>query len=431
MKHFANFQYPYADTWDKNRVHIKFTLANVHYSLANSIRRAMISKVSTVGFRSEPHKISTIKVDRNDTYLNNQIISHRIAMLPIHIVRPDKFDTEDYQFELDVSNDTNAIRLITSADIRVKRISSNTYLSDKETKELFPADSISGAYSPIVKLVPKYHTNIGGHDLATDTALNMSVKIPVSEPMCLKLSAKSIVSIGSENGHYSPVSVCSYGNTIDQTQVPEKEQAYIDALNAQTAKYGLTPIAQEKLKKRFHINEVQRVFITDEYGDPSSFDFTVESVGVIPPLIIMERALEWCIAEVMQLVVNLESGNEKLVHIKPVPQLSNGFEITVENADDTLGNMLQCWLTRTLADYSMDPADRKLEAITYHRTHPLETRVVFMVKPIDSADYMTTVQTVFKPGCEAFIKHLEAILTELRGTVAYINEAKAIAAQKY
>lgn len=423
-KYFTNIQYPYADTWDaKTRSHVTFTLANIHYSLANAIRRAMISKVDTIGFNS---KFGGIKIEKNDTYLNNQIISHRISMIPLNIPNPDKFDTEEYLFMLEAINDTNAVKLVTTEDFKVKRISSNTFLSDKETRAIFPPDPITKCFTPIVKLKPKYHTNIGGHDSGTSQAIGQAIRIPVTEPVTIKLSAKAIRANGDENGHFSPVTISAYGNTIDTTKAPQAEQEFIDSQNAIVRANGLSDIPEDKLKRRFKINQIQRVFIVDESGEPVSFDFRVESVGVIPPLICVERALRWLVDDITRLITNLQSGNDKEVKIKPLPHLGNGFEITVEGEDDTLGNVIQSWIIKKYADFTLEPEERRLATITYHKTHPLERRIVFTIKPIDSADYMTVVQGTFKEGCESLIKHIESILAELLGTGQYLTELKQI-----
>jgi DNA-directed RNA polymerase subunit L len=116
----------------------------------------------------------------------------------------------------------------------------------------------------------------------------------------------------------------------------------------------------------------------------------------------------------------------KEVNILPVPHLGNGFEIQVENEDYTFGNMIHCWINKQCADYSLDPSERTLESITYHKPHPLMQRIVFTVKPISSADYMTVVQTIIKKSCEDFVKFIESILTELTETSQYIAEVKTI-----
>ena len=210
----TNIQYPFQDKWDKDKNHVTFTLKNVHYSLANAIRRCAISDVETIGFRSEPSKYSSVKISRNDTILNNQQISHRIAMVPINVGNLSRFDVDDYEFILDEVNTTNSVKVVTTQHFKVRRISTNKFLSETEVKQLLPPSTLSGDYIPIVKLEPKYYTNI---ETTPDLSKNISeaIKVPVSESVGLSLTAKCVKSTGVENGHFSPISVCVYGNTRD------------------------------------------------------------------------------------------------------------------------------------------------------------------------------------------------------------------------
>ena len=426
-RYFSNFTYPYSTEWDaKTKNHVVFTLAGVHCSLANAIRRAMISKVSTLGFKNEPHKFSTIQIERNDTYLNNQIISHRLSMVPVNIPDVDKFDTEEYIFMLDVVNDTNTIKLVTTEDIKIKRVSSNTFLSDKETRDIFPVDVLSGQFIPLVKLKPKYYTNIGGHDKETEATIGKSIKIPVTDTIGIKFTAKLVRSNGDENGLFSPVTVSAYGYTIDKDRSAEAERAYVEEQISADTKLGLTPVSEEKLKRRFKINQIQRVYVKDESGEPASFDFRVESVGVIPPLICVERGIRWCIDSINKFIINIQTGNEKEVQVLPVPHLGNGFEIIVDGEDDTIGNLIQSWLTTEYADYSLEPDARLFESVTYHKTHPLEKRIVFTIKPISGTEYMSVVQGPVKKGCENLVKYLNTLLAELMETEQYLTELKSI-----
>ena len=100
--HITNIRYPYAKTWDKHNYYVEFELGNIQTSMANAIRRLMISDVETVGFRTEPYKACQINVIHNDTPLHNQFVLHRISMIPISVVNPDKFDVDDYLFIIDM-----------------------------------------------------------------------------------------------------------------------------------------------------------------------------------------------------------------------------------------------------------------------------------------------------------------------------------------
>lgn len=420
-----NIQYPYQDKWDKEKTHATFTLKNIHYSLANAIRRASISDIETIGFRSEPSKYSTIKITRNDSILNNQQISHRIAMIPVNVANLSKFDIDDYEFILDEVNNTNSIKLVTTQDFKVKRISTNKFLSEADVKSLLPPSSLSGDYIPIVKLEPKYFTNI---EMNQDLSKNISeaIKIPVSESVGISLTAKCVKSTGVENGHFSPISVSVYGNTRDEEKVRQGELKFIEEQNNLNTVNGLSLIPEEKLRRRYYLNEVQQYYKVDEYGDPNSFDFKIESIGVIPPLIIVERALSVLVDKVNNFIINLSNPTEGKLEILPQLTMGNGFDIIVEDEDDTLGNMVQSYLTRMFADYSLSPEERKLVAVTYHKTHPLERRLKFSIKPMDN-DISVCVENVIIPGCKSIISLINNLKLELMDTKQYLDEAKLVA----
>lgn len=429
QQYFVNINYPYSEQnqkgiWDADsKNHVQFTLQNVHYSLANSLRRAMISKVQTIGFKSEPHNQSTIKIDRNDTYLNNQIIAHRIAMIPIYVPHPEQFDFDDYIFYLDVTNDTNTLLLVTTEHFKIKRITTNTFLSDKEARILLPADPLTGEFIPIVKLKPKYYTGIEQVAEAA-AAIGVNIRMAGSDVIGIKLNAKLVKSTGDENGHFSPVAACAYGNTIDPSRSAEALAKFIESENAKNIAVGLTLFSEETLVRRFNLNETQRWYKIDENGEPISFNFVVESVGVIPPLLCVERGLQWLVDSIERLISNLETGNEKAVIVRPVATLGNGFEIIIDGEDDTLGNLIQCSFIQQYASLSLEPEDRRLASISYYRTHPLERRIIISIKPIDSANMDECIADVFIPGCRNIITELRLLTAELTNTVEYQIEAK-------
>lgn len=430
QQHFMNIDYPFATqggnggSWDaQSRNHVRFVLQDIHYSLANGVRRAMIAKVPTIGFKSEPHNQSTIKIERNDTYLNNQIIAHRLAMIPIHVPHPEQFEFDDYVFYLDVSNDTNTLLVVSTEHFKIKRISTNAFLSEKETRVLLPADPLTGEFFPIVKLKPKYYTGIEQVAEAA-AAIGANIRMAGSDTVGIKLNAKLVKSTGDENGHFSPVAACSYGNTRDPVRASEALAKFVESENAKNIASELTPYPEDTLVRRFNLNEVQRWYKVDENGEPTSFNFVVESVGVVPPLICVERGFQWLVDALERLIGNLETGNEKAVIVRPVASLGNGFEIIIEGEDDTLGNVIQCSLIRQYASLAIEPENRRLASISYFRSHPLERRIIIAVKPIDSANMDDCVANVFIPGCRNLITEIKVILAELTNTVEYQIEAK-------
>ena len=152
----------------------------------------------------------------------------------------------------------------------------------------------------------------------------------------------------------------------------------------------------------------------------------MESIGVIPPLIIMERSINILVEKVNKLIQNLSNPTEGKLEIKPTLNMGNGFEVIVEDEDDSLGNMVQSYLTRTFADYSLSPEERKLVAITYHKTHPLKRQIRFVIKPIEN-DFNLCIDNVIIPGCKGIINILNNIKLELMDTKQYLDEAKLVA----
>ena len=422
-----NIKYPESSTWDKNNMYVTFTIENIHYALANSIRRAMISYVPTLAFRSEPHEHSTIKITRNDSKLNNEIIKQRLSKIPINLPNPDETDYEDYIFYLDIENKSHDMMLVTTEHFNIKKISTNKFLSRTEVIKFLPPDTLTGEYIPIVRLLPKHYTHLN-HDPSTSKSIADSIKIPVSEAIGIKLEAKLVLSNGIENAGFSPISKCAYGNTIDNEKAISGEVEYIQEVHSTEKEKGLTPTDEEVLKNRFKINRIQRYFKTDEYDEPNSFDFKLESVGVIPSLIIFERGCNSLITELKNLITNIETKNENEVTIIPNVEFGGGsYNIHIMNADDTLGNLVQTHCSQMFADYSLPPEERKCSVITYHKVHPLKREIIISVKPITSTnDYYENCKDTIIVGCKVIIKHLMEIIKELQSKKEYISEVKYI-----
>jgi DNA-directed RNA polymerase alpha subunit len=101
-------------TSEENNV-LSFTMSNINYSLANSLRRIILSDIPTLVFRTFPHKDCKVDIVVNTTRLNNEIIKQRIGCIPIHITDTD-FPYEEYVVEVDKKNETDTIQLLTTAD---------------------------------------------------------------------------------------------------------------------------------------------------------------------------------------------------------------------------------------------------------------------------------------------------------------------------
>ena len=171
-----------------------FTMSNINHSLANSLRRIILSDIPTLVFRTFPHNESKVDITINTTRLNNQIIKQRIGCIPIHITDTD-FPYKDYVVEVDKKNETDTIQLLTTADFKIKNISTDKYLSPTAVKEIFPPDSLTGGYIPITRLRPKLSENIEGEHIQFTGHLDIGT--------------------AKQDGMYNIVSTCAYGATMD------------------------------------------------------------------------------------------------------------------------------------------------------------------------------------------------------------------------
>ena len=64
---------------------LRFTLSGVNTSIANSVRRTILSDIPCVVFKTYNEDVNTCVITRNTTAFNNEIIKQRLGCVPIHI----------------------------------------------------------------------------------------------------------------------------------------------------------------------------------------------------------------------------------------------------------------------------------------------------------------------------------------------------------
>ena len=142
---------------------LNFTLSNVDVSIANAIRRTLLSNIPCIVFKTIPYNDSKININVNTTNFNNEFIKQRLSCIPIHIDDMD-FPIDDYRLEIDVQNETDEVIYVTTEDFKIKNIKLNNYLANETVKKIFPPDNLTGRFIDFVRLNPKVNTTIpGGH----------------------------------------------------------------------------------------------------------------------------------------------------------------------------------------------------------------------------------------------------------------------------
>lgn len=334
----------------KNKLRATFRLSS-NVTLANTIRREIISSTPSVAFRTEPTETSDMTITVNTTPLVNEIISHRIGMIPI-VADPSTFDADRYEFVLDVENTTKDMMDVTAANFKVYMKNPDNPLEasvEVPTAQFFPPDPITGDTALITRLRPQWNRSAPNEKIL--------------------LKAKASVSTGHENIRWSPVSQCSYEYTRDTNEMHMEDVFTIWLLN--TKKIAkVTDIPEDKLvelKREFNTMESQRCYLTNERGDPNDFTFYVESVGTQPIPFIVSNALLACEALVRK-YEDMDATLPKNVVVRQGDARFPCVDIVFTDESHTLGNLLETYLVENHIDGEDQP---RITYAGYKVPHPL------------------------------------------------------------
>ena len=287
---------------------LKFTLSGVNVSIANALRRIILSEIPTLVFRTTPHDKNLATFEINTSRMNNELIKQRLSCIPIHITDVN-FEFQDYILEVDKKNESDMIQFVTTEDFKIKHVSTDSYLTDAQTKIIFPPDMITGDYIDFVRLRPRISDDIPGEHL--------------------KLSCKLDIGTASQDNAFNVVSTCAYGNTADPSKVRD---AWLEK-EAELKKTGMTAEELEFAKKDWHFIDGKRIFVED------SFDFTIESVGPFPNMSIMHKAVEIMITKLTKFKDTIQSEQDIIVASEST--IPNCYDITLNNEGYTLGKVIE------------------------------------------------------------------------------------------
>ena len=107
---------------------LRFQLENVNHSIANAIRRTILSDIPCLAFKTTPHNENEANFIKNTTRLNNEILKQSLACIPIHIKDLDS-DYRNLVVEIEKKNETENVILVTTNDFKIKDTNTDTYLT--------------------------------------------------------------------------------------------------------------------------------------------------------------------------------------------------------------------------------------------------------------------------------------------------------------
>ena len=310
----------------------RFTLNGINVSLANAIRRTILSDIPTVVLYTDTSIDGECSIHINTTRLHNEILKQRLSCIPIH--------TSDlatlpgnYVLELDIQNETDTLIIVTTEHFKVKNKVNGNYITVEETRKLFPACPKTNMFIDFARIRPKIGPNIPGERI--------------------KLTAEFSIHTAKENGMFNVVSKCSYGNTIDMVRANKAWEEREDTLKAEQ-------LSNEEIvfqKRNFMLLDAQRYYVDD------SFDFVIQTLGVFENEAIVKKA---CIVLQNKLTDIINSIDAKTIPIlNSETTMENCYDIVLENEDYTIGKSLEYVL------YSKHYAgDKSLTFCGFKKFHP-------------------------------------------------------------
>ena len=354
---------------------LSFTLSDTNVSVANSIRRIIISEIPTIVIHTFPDEENELNITVNTTRLTNEQIKQRVGAIPIHI-KDHTLNLADYQIELDMANTTDNIVYATTEHLKIKKLSSEKYLDDAELRKVFPANKMTGGFIPIVRLRPKINSETKGEHI--------------------KFTAKMSIHTGKDNGMY--VSACSaaYGFTQDKLrQVEEWAKVEKDLIKTMTAE------EVELEKKNWMVSDGRRITLNN------SFDFVVESVGVFTNVELIKTACDILNKKLGSVVASVDGNELKIQDAKTT--MPHCYDVLYNGEDYTLSNVIDSVLH---SDYYQTG---KLSYVATKKLHPhndyIVMRLAIKEDPAISEDqYIGIAKNYIKDACVKAIQIVNEVI---------------------
>ena len=312
---------------------LHFTMENTNVSIANALRRTILSDINIVVMDTSLEK-KDINIMKNTTRFNNEILKQRLGCIPIHI--KDLDGIEDLVVEVDEVNDTDSIVYVTTKDFKIKNKQTDTYLTDEEVKSIFPPDPLTKGFVLFARLRPKISSDIPGQEL--------------------KLECKLSISNAAQNGMYNVVSTCAYANTPDKVEQNTQWQPIENELEQK----GYSDKDITDFRKNWYLLRGQRFYLKD------TFDFKIETIGIYTNQELVNKACDIIIKKLEK--INQSCQEEKLLIDKEQTTMENCADITLVNEDYTIGKVIEYILHE---DYYQK--ENILDYVGFIKMHPHDT----------------------------------------------------------
>ena len=330
---------------------LMFTLSGVNVSLANAIRRTILSDIPLVVFRTTPYQQNKATIISNTSRLNNEILKQRLSCIPIHIKDIDGFPLKNYQLEVNVENITDTTMYVTTENFVINDLVTGKPIDQTKNREIFPADDYTGYFIDFVRLRPKISEELPGEKI--------------------HLTCELSIGTAKEDGMFNAVSTCSYGYTVDALL----QEATLEKLRQKWKDEGKNADEVNFEAKNWKLLDGLRITKQD------SFDFTIQSVGIYENVELVQKGCEILIDKFQYQDSLIEK--DELVIEKSQNTMSNSYDIILENEDYTIGKVIEYIM------YTKFYETKILTFCGFKKMHPHDMHSIIRVAYRDPIDIST------------------------------------------
>ncbi len=342
---------PQVENIDKKSEILSFTLQGVNVSIANSIRRTLLSDIPTVVFKTSPYEQNKANIIANTSRLNNEILKQRLSCIPIHISDFDNINLKNYLLEINVENTTDTTIYVTTKDFKIKNLVTDSYLSEKDTRNIFPPNDYTGDFIDFVRLRPKLSEELPGEKI--------------------HLTCEFSVATAKEDGCFNVVSTCSYAMTPDDISINNELIKKIQSWKDE----GKNEKEIDFETKNWKLLDALRI------TKKNSFDFIVQSIGVFTNIELINKACDIIIERFNNLDNLIDTDDIEIKN--SLNTMANCFDIKLENDDYTIGKVVEYILYDKFFETT-----KTVTFIGFKKYHPHDTESIIRIAfkdPIDQS----------------------------------------------
>lgn len=319
-----------------NRV-LTFEVHDIDVCIVNALRRILWNDIENVAlfFEVNDVKHSDINVLVNTSPTHNEFVAQRISLIPLHFNAKEieSFEKMRYKFVINKQNTTYDTIGVTTDDIQIIDMESGEQVDKSFRDRVFPRNKITKNPIVITKLKPNLDNPQNGNTLVVEAFATKGTK--------------------EKHTCYCPISGASYFNSIDKKAADEAFKTF------------------DGTRVAFDSMEAQRNFYKNKYGEPTRFQFEIETECALTPEYLMTKAFDVLISKLTNLQDGLGQRNDDVVkvHIPSNDETdADLINVSIFKETHTLGNVMQCLLYNT----HIRGGQSQLKYVGYNCPHPLQ-----------------------------------------------------------